>query len=191
MVIKGRARGGPAALATHLERRDTNEKVFVRELRGVTSRNIHGALREMDCMGAGAVSSRTLYHAAINTEPTERLTEVQKQQAIERLEAELGFAGQPRIVVEHLKKGREHIHVVFLRIDTDRMVAISDSHNYRRHEIVARDLEREFRHELVQGAHIGREGQERPQRTPGHDEMQQAERSGLSAKAAIRSCTPA
>ncbi len=189
MVIKGRARGGPAALATHLERRDTNEKVSVRELRGVTSRDIHGALREMDCMGAGAVSTRTLYHAAINTASKERLTEEQKQQAIDRLETELGFTGQPRIIVEHLKKDREHIHVVFLRIDTDRMVAVPDSHNYRRHEIVARELEREFGHQHVQGAHIGREGQERPKRTPGHDEMQQAERSGLSPQQAKEQLT--
>jgi manganese transport protein len=43
-----------------------------------------------------------------------------------------------------------------------------------------RHLEREFGHQHVQGAHIAREGQERPKRTPGHDEMQQAERTGLS-----------
>jgi hypothetical protein len=139
MVIKGKARGGASALAGHLERRDTNEEVRLRELRGVTARDVRGALREMDCMGSGAASVRTLYHAAINTAPGERLTDEQKQLAVDRLEKELGFEGQPRIIVEHLKKDREHLHVVFLRIDTDRMVAIPDSHNYRKHEIVARD----------------------------------------------------
>jgi hypothetical protein len=189
MVIKGKARGGPVALAAHLERRDTNERVTVLELRGVTSRDVLGALREMDCMGSGAASTRTLYHAAINTAPNERLTDEQKQRAADRLEKEMGFEGQPRIIVEHFKKDREHMHVVFLRIDIDRMVAIPDSHNYRKHEIVARELEREFGHERVQGAHIGREDQERPQRTPGHHEMQQAERSGLSPKAAKEQIT--
>ena len=189
MVIKGKARGGPAALATHLERRDTNEEVFIRELRGVTARNLRGALREMDCMGSGATSVRTLYHAAINTAPDERLSDEQKQIALDRLEAELGFAGQPRVVVEHLKNDRQHLHVVFLRIDTDRMVAINDSHTYRKHEIVARDLEREFGHRHVQGAHIDRDGKPRPSRTPGHDEMQQAERSGLSPEQAKQDVT--
>jgi len=189
VVIKGRARGGPAALATHLERRDTNERVHVRELEGVTARDVRGALREMDCMGSGAASVRTLYHAAINTAPGERLTDEQKRRAIERLEKELRFEGQPRIVVEHLKKDREHIHVVFLRIDTDRMVAIPDSHNYRKHEIVARDLEREFGHQHVQGAHIGRDDGQRPHRTPGHDEMQQAERTGMSPQEATQRVT--
>jgi hypothetical protein len=63
------------------------------------------------------------------------------------------------------------------------MKAIPDSHNFRRHELVARELEREFGHAHVQGAHIGREG-ERPARTPSHAEMQQAERTGIDPKEA-------
>jgi hypothetical protein len=180
MVIKGKARGGPVALAAHLERRDTNERVTLLELRGVASRDVLGALREMDCMGSGAASTRTLYHAAINTAPNERLTDEQKQRAADRLEKEMGFEGQPRIIVEHYKRDREHMHVIFLRIDTDRMVAIPDSHNYRKHEIVARDLEREFGHERVQGVHVDRDGKQRPDRTPYHHEMQQAERTGFN-----------
>jgi hypothetical protein len=61
------------------------------------------------------------------------------------------------------------------------MKAIPDNHNYRRHELVARELEREFGHARVQGAHIEREG-ERPTRTPSHAQMQQASRAGLDAK---------
>jgi hypothetical protein len=184
VVIKGRARGGAAALAAHLERRDTNERVLVSEMRGVTARDVRGALREMDAMGIGAESVRTLYHASINTAPGERLTDEQKKRAADRLEKELGFDGQPRIIVEHLKKDREHMHVVFLRIDTGHMVAIPDSHNYRRHELVARELEREFGHDRVQGAHVERDGLDRPERTPSHAEMQQAERTGLTPQEA-------
>jgi hypothetical protein len=68
------------------------------------------------------------------------------------------------------------------------MAAISDSHNYRKHEQVARELEREFGHARVQGAHVQRDGKERPKRTPSHSEMLQAERTGLpvqTVKAAI------
>jgi hypothetical protein len=70
------------------------------------------------------------------------------------------------------------VHVVWSRIDLDTLRAIPDSHNFRRHEIVSRELEREFGHARVQGAHIEREG-DRPARTPTHAEMQQAERSGI------------
>jgi hypothetical protein len=69
------------------------------------------------------------------------------------------------------------------------MAAISDSHNYRKHEQVARDLEREFGHERVQGAHVEREGKERPKRTPSHAEMLQAERTGMGPKEAKEKIT--
>ena len=49
---------------------------------------------------------------------------------------------------------------------------------------MARDLEREFGHARVQGAHVKREGQERPERTPSHKDMQQAARTGVSPKQA-------
>jgi hypothetical protein len=91
--------------------------------------------------------------------------------------------------VEHVKDGREHLHVAWSRIDGETLCAIPDSHNYRRHEIVARELEREFEHARVQGAHHEREGVERPARRPSHAETRQAERSGISpedAKAQLR-----
>src|ERR1700731_1809333 len=110
-------------------------------------------------------------------------------QAIDRLEEALGLTGQSRVVVVHEKEGREHCHVVWSRIDLERMAAISDSHNYRKHEEVARTLEREFGHERVQGAHVEREGKERPKRTPSHAEMLQAERTGLSPKEAKEKIT--
>jgi hypothetical protein len=86
-------------------------------------------------------------------------------------------------VVQHVKDGREHVHVVWSRIDLENNRAIPDSHNYRKHEEVARELEREFGHARVQGAHVEREGKERPARTPSREEMQQAGRTGLDPKA--------
>ena len=108
----------------------------------------------------------------------------QRYQAIDRLEKELGLTGQPRAVVVHKKDGREHCHVVWSRIDLARLRTISDSHNYRKHELVARELERAFGHERVQGAHIEREGRARPKRTPSHAEMQQGTRTGITPQAA-------
>ena len=60
------------------------------------------------------------------------------------------------------------------------MTAVSDSHNYRKHEEVARDLERRFGHDRVQGAHHERDGIERPGRSPSRPEFRQEERTGLS-----------
>ena len=178
MVIQGGARGGAAALAAHLQRTDTNERAEVREVRGVVAEDLDGALREMEAVASGARSNRHFYHASINTRADELMTEAQWTQAIDRLERELNLTDQPRAVVAHVKEGRAHVHVAWSRIELETMTAIPDSHNYRRHEIVARELEREFGHARVQGAHVEREG-ERPERTPSHAEMQQAERTGI------------
>jgi Relaxase/Mobilisation nuclease domain len=184
VIIKGTSCAGASRLATHLNRTDTNERAEVKEVRGVVAENLLGALREMESVAAGARTTKPFYHGSINTKEDERLTDEQRTYAIDKLEAALGLTGQPRVVVVHEKEGREHCHIVWSRIDLDRMAAISDSHNYRKHEEVARALEKEFGLERVQGAHIEREGKERPARTPSHAEMLQAERTGVSPAAA-------
>jgi len=180
VVIKGTSCAGAARLAVHLSRTDTNERAEVRELRGVAAENLRGALLEMEAVASGSRATKPFYHASINTPANERLTDEQRAHAIDTLEARLGLTGQPRVVVVHEKEGREHCHIVWSRIQLESMRTISDSHNYRKHEEVARSLEREFGHERVQGAHVEREGRPRPERTPSHAEMLQAERTGLS-----------
>lgn len=189
MVIKGNPRGSPGDLAKHLQRTDTNARMEVKEVRGVAALDLTGALREMDACGAALRTTRTLYHASINVRADEHLTDAERTQAVDQLETALGLAGQPRVVVEHEKEGRAHWHVVWGRTDLENMRAIRCDHNYRTHEEVARALEKEFGHARVQGAHVGREGPDgerglRPDRTPSHAEMQQAERSGVTPKEA-------
>jgi hypothetical protein len=189
VVIKGSARGGPAKLAVHLERTDTNEKMRVVEMRGVAAVDLDGALKEMDALGAALNTKRTLYHASINTRADETMTPGQWIASVDRLEERLGLTGQPRVIVEHKKEGREHIHIVWSRTDLEHMRAIRCDHNYRTHEEVARALEQEFGHARVQGAHAERDGKPRPDRTPSHADMQQADRTGLTPKQAKEQIT--
>jgi hypothetical protein len=170
-------------------RTDTNERAEVKELDGVAAEDLRGALLEMEAVAAGTRCTKPFYHASINTPAHERLTDEQRAYAIDRLAAELGLTGQARAVVVHEKEGREHCHIAWSRIDLDRMAAISDSHNFRKHEIVARELEREFGHERVQGAHVERDGKPRPERTPSHAEMLQADRTGMSPQEAKETIT--
>jgi Relaxase/Mobilisation nuclease domain len=189
VVIKGKSVAGARRLAVHLTRTDTNERAEVKEVRGVIAEDLRGALLEMEAVAAGARTSKPFYHGNINTRADERLTDEQRMHAIDRLEEKLGLTGQARVVVVHEKEGREHCHIVWSRIDLDRMAAVSDSHNYRKHEEVARDLEREFGHERVQGVHTEREGKVRPGRTPSHAEMLQSTRTGLTASAVKETVT--
>jgi hypothetical protein len=187
VVIKGGSVAGAARFSAHLQRTDTNEiRNEVIEMRDVAATDLRGALREMEAVAAACPNcQKPLYQASINTQAHERMSDEQRMKAVDRLEKELGLTGQPRVVVVHEKNdGREHCHVVWSRIDLDKMRVISDSHNFRKHEIVARELEREFGHERVQGAHIERNGQPRPPRTPSHKEIQQGARTGVSPKQA-------
>ncbi len=182
MIIKGKSRAGPAALAAHLGNAEKNEKVSLVDVRGTVAQDLRGALIEMDAYAVGTRCEKSLYHAAMSPEPPHRLTPEQRAEAVEALEEKLGLAGHARVVVMHEKLGREHIHVVWSRIDLDNMRSISDSHNYRKHEEVSRDLERRFGHEKVQGAHIERDGVERPDRTPSRAELRQEERTGIRGR---------
>lgn len=180
MIIKGGSCAGAGRLAAHLLRADHNERVHVVELRGTAAADLRGALIDMAALSAGTQCRRPLYHASINSRAGGPLTDVQRAASIGRLEAALGLTGQPRAVVVHEKAGRDHTHVVWARADVERGRVVSDSHNYRRHEAVARELEREFGHTPVQGVHIGRQDAPRPARTLSHDEMQQAARSATT-----------
>jgi Relaxase/Mobilisation nuclease domain len=182
MIIKGSSRSGPAALATHLGNAEKNERVSLLETRGTVAQDLRGALVEMDAYALGTRCEKPLYHAAMSPEPPHRLTDEQRTEAIDALEKKLGLDGHSRVVVMHEKLGREHIHVVWSRIDLDHMRSVSDSHNYRKHEEVARDLERRFGHDRVQGAHAERDGVERPDRTPSRAELRQEERTGIKGK---------
>lgn len=182
MIIKGNSCAGGRRLAVHLQRTDTNERAEVLEIRGLAAEDLKGALLEMEAVTAGSRCNKPFYHASIDPRADERLTPEQRDYAIQQLAEKLGLSDQPRVVVGHIKDGREHYHIVFGRYDAERMRTISDSHNYRKHEEVARHLEREFGHERVQGAHVERDGKPRPDRTPSHSEMLQADRTGLTSR---------
>jgi hypothetical protein len=180
MIIKGKSRSQPSALAAHLGNAEKNEKVSLIEVRGTVADDLRGALIEMDAYAMGTRCEKPLYHAAMSPEPPHRLTDEQRSEAIDALEKKLGLEGHARVVVMHEKLGRQHIHVVWSRIDIAHMKSVSDSHNYRKHEEVSRDLERRFGHDRVQGAHVERHGVERPDRTPSRAELRQEERTGIT-----------
>lgn len=179
MIIKGRSRTDAGQLAAYLQRQDINERVDVLAIHETAGDDLDAALREMEAIAQlGSNCEKPLYHAQIN--PEEQLTPEQWVQAIERLEEELKLEGHQRAVVMHVKNGREHCHVVWNRVDSEHMRTVEMNWNYAKHEAVSRELEREFGHRQIAGAHTGREaGQDRPVAKFNHAEQQQAERTGL------------
>lgn len=190
MIIKGGPRGKGRELAAHLNKIESNEKVRVFDLRGVFSGSVRGALAEMEGVAAGSKAVRPLYHVSINPEADETLTPEQWHIAADRLEKALGMEGHQRVMVEHLKNGRSHMHVCWCRVDIETMKVAHHSHNYRTHEQVARSLEREFGLNRTQGVHAERDTEKKkPRERPTTHESQMEARTGwkkADAQMAIR-----
>ncbi|MFD1914005.1 relaxase/mobilization nuclease domain-containing protein [Halodurantibacterium flavum] len=182
MIIKGGSRGGPGQLAAHLQRTDTNERVEVLELHAGTD-DLTAAFRDWQTLSEGTRGTKGLYHVNIDPDARYDVTRDQWARAVDVLERELGLQGQPRAVVMHEKKGRQHIHVVWQRTDIETMTLRDDGFNYLAHERASQRLEREFGHEPVPGKHAKRDRKKQPdfpRAEVNHAEWQQAERAGLS-----------
>jgi hypothetical protein len=182
VIINGGSRAGAQSLATHLLNQTKNERVKVLDVRGCLSTDLRGALVEMEESAQATRCQKPLYHANIDPDRKVRMPAEHWQRSIDALEEKLGLQDHARAVVMHVKHGREHIHVVWNRIDLETMKTARDSHNYRKHELVSRELEREFGHDRVQGAHIERDGKPRPERTAPKWAMQQGERLKVDAR---------
>ncbi len=111
--------------------------------RGFAREDVAQAFEDMEVMARGTRTKNYFYPFSINPEPGEPLTDEQFDRAEDITLKHLGMEGQPRIVVEHTKKGRTHRHVAVFRIDENGK-AISDSLTYRKHEAAAREIEKEF-----------------------------------------------
>ena len=120
MIIKGAAASNTGFWSKHLLRDDTNEKAELRETRDVLALDLEGALEEMEDVAKGSRCHKNfMYQANINPRADEKLTPEQWQHAIDRLEKNLGFEGHQRVVVEHVKEGRQHFHIIWNRVDAE------------------------------------------------------------------------
>lgn len=179
MIIGGLQTGNTRWLAAHLQNAADNESVEATEFRGTIATDIDGALTEFDAITSGTRAREGVYAAFIN--PPEPLTRDQYMRALAVMEQRLGLTGQPRIVLFHVKNGREHCHVVWSRIDISRMKAIHLSHDRQKLRRCARELAAEFGTKLPPGLAEDR-GAERfndpPQ--PTRAEKAQMKNSGFS-----------
>lgn len=149
MIISGLQTGDTRWLAAHLQNATDNETIELAEVTGTVASDIDGALAEFDAITAGTRATEGVYAAFIN--PPVPLSRAQYMRAIALLEERLGLAGQPRIILFHAKQGREHCHIVWSRIDLDRMKAIHLSHDRQKLRRCAQELAAEFGTRLPPG----------------------------------------
>jgi len=183
VIINGKCCCNGAFFAKHLTNNEMNRDVRLADIRGMAAKNIGQAFYEMRAVASGTRCKNFFYHAHLNPLEHELLTPEQWERAVDELEKSLGLEGQPRFVVEHDKKGRVHRHVVWSRIDVDRMRAIPNDNDYAKHQAVARKLEKEFG--LKQGKSVlGPEAEkgQRPERRPKQWEVFRGQVKGVNVK---------
>lgn len=180
VIIKGKSCSNGAWFAKHLSNTKDNEENRLIETRGLLAENVPEGFREMAAIASGTKVKNYFYHANINPPGDAELTEQQWQQAVDTLEKNLGLENQPRFVVEHVKNGRQHRHVIWSRIDADSMTAISDSQNYAVHEKTAKELALAFGWEPATPVHGREVNEKRPERRPKNWEGLRGSQTGLS-----------
>lgn len=154
MILKGSQRANGADLAVHLLNAYDNERIEVAEVHGTVADDLYGAFAEFEAVAAGTRATKPLYSLSIN--PPEKLTREQYAEAIDMIEKRLGLTGQPRAIVFHHKTDkdgqvREHCHVVWSRIDAEKMRAIHMAHDHRKLCDLACDLAHKYGLDLPPG----------------------------------------
>ena len=184
MIIKGSSRGQSRANVVQLARHllaDENEAVSVIQLKGVVSTDLHQTIEQMRLVSLGTRARRGLYHASINLDRDEAptMTEADWLEAVDTLELQMGLTGHQRIVVQHVKRGRPHIHIVWCRAHPESLKIVSDSHNYKKHELCSRELEERFGLRQIEGVFTRKPGAPRPVARATHSDHQAQERTGI------------
>lgn len=166
----------------HLTRLDENDSVNILEIdEALPTATIEAALTEWQLLVTSLTRSKKgFYEANINPQDDEHLTPEQFIQAADILEEKLGFTGQPRLIVQHEKKGRTHVHVLWQSTLIEEGKIISDSHNYRKHEEAAIEIEKTF--DLEPSPRKYSQNKEEPVKHAKHDRAddEKAKRSGIS-----------
>jgi len=127
MILKASQRGGGMQLAVHLLKPE-NEHVELHEISGFVADDLAGAFKETYAISKGTRCKHFLFSLSLNPPETENVPVEVFEDAIARIEAKMGLAGQPRAIVFHEKQGRRHAHCVWSRIDAAKMKAINLPH---------------------------------------------------------------
>jgi hypothetical protein len=183
VIPKGNQRGGGQQLATHLLNSYDNEKIEIAGVRGAVAQDLHGAFAEWHAHAKATQCRKYLYSLSVN--PDHRQGPFKREQYydfIRRVEKKLGLENQPRALVFHTKQGREHCHVVWSRIDTDKVKAVQLSHDRQSLRTVAQEFAKDHGITLPAGMQNDR-GKKRFEDKEKRDELkdkQQQERTGIT-----------
>lgn len=136
-AIKGK--GFRGALEYDLGKEDA--RVIDTNMNGDGARELAAEFREIRKLRPAL--SKSVLHVSLSAAPGEHLTDAEWTDVGQRYLIGMGLDRNQYIVTRHADTEHEHIHLVVNRIQFDGAVT-SDSHDYRRHEILMRAIERDL-----------------------------------------------
>ena len=86
---------------------------------------------------------KAVLHVSLSAAPGERLSDRQWEQIGRQYLGGMGFLDNQYLITRHTDTEHEHIHILANRISPLGQV-ISDSHDWRRQEVLMRDIEKQF-----------------------------------------------
>lgn len=125
MILVGNQRGGAMQLAKHLMNDHDNDHVEIHTINGFIADDVEGALTEVYAISRATRCKQFMFSLSLSPPENAIVTIADFENAVEEAADRLGLNDQPRVMLFHEKKGRRHCHVVFSRIDTDKMTAIN------------------------------------------------------------------
>jgi len=140
MILKGSQRGNAAELARHLMNAQDNEHVVLHDIRGFASERLSDAMAETQAIAKGTRCQKFLFSLSLNPPQDAQVPIEHFEAAIEQIEQKLGLDNQPRAIVFHEKEGRRHAHVVWSRIDAEKMKAVTIPYYKNRLMDVSKEL---------------------------------------------------
>lgn len=111
---------------------------------------VDGAFSVSECMNdfmrfvpAHFRTEKPVFHVSINPHPDDRLSDDQLADIGHEYMQRLGYGNQPYLIFKHEDIGREHIHIVSLRVDSNGK-KINDYREHERSKQITEQLERKY-----------------------------------------------
>jgi hypothetical protein len=146
MIIKSAIRGGYRSAAEYMEEQGKNEKTRLVEMSDPSAKNLDDAFHNMWVVAANTKCKKPLHHISINPALGERLTDKQLMRIVEHCEEVFGYQmfHHQRVIVEHVKDGRQHFHVIWNRVSLMTGKAVWPGKDWEKAKKICREMEKEL-----------------------------------------------
>ena len=146
MIIKSHIRGGFRSAAQYLKEQGKNEKTRLVEISDPSAKNLDEAFQNMWAIASTTRCTKPLHHISINPMKGEFLTDKQLLAIVERCEEKYGYKmfNHQRVIVEHVKDGRQHFHVIWNRVSLVTGKPVWPGEHWNKSKQICREMEKEL-----------------------------------------------